>query len=339
MSPEIKLVLAVVLVAGAMAAGYVARRLGLTERFAHKAMWFVVVFGYPSVGLLAVWRIELRPEHTWLPILAALFIVSLTFLSLGVGRLLTRERPLVGLFAISGGLGNTGFTMGAFLCYLFFGNDGLGLAAVHDLAWSFLIVFLMYPIARRCSDEQPLERAGLGTLIWRSLWDVRSMSLAATVAGMLLNASGAAYPTALIERTHFIELMMFTTVALAFFSIALRLHVAHVLASLKLIIGLGVVRFVIGPALGLALVWAMWQVAPLLPFPPISGVARGVFHVETCIPTAVTMVAIANLFHLRPREASALFVFNTLSYLVVCVPVLYWVSQRFWSDLRPVAMP
>ena len=62
---------------------------------------------------------------------------------------------------------------------------------------------------------------------------------------------------------------------------------------------LGVVRFLVGPAIGLALAaltaWTAW---------PLVGEARGVMLVESCIPTAITMVAIGNLFQLRPREAA-----------------------------------
>ncbi len=320
MSTEMKFVVISVLVAGAMGAGFAARRwLGVGEALANRLMWFVVVAGYPSVGLLAVWRIELRAELVWLPVLALVFITSLTFISLGVAKLLTRDRPLVGLFTIAGGLGNTGFTMGAFLCFLFFGPDGLGLAAVHDLAWSVVIVLLIYPMARHYSEVQPLERLGVLGLVWRSIWDVRSMTLLTTLTGLGLNALIGPPQQWLPEGgiVSAMTIMMFLTASLAFFSIGLRLHVSHVLGTMRLIVGLGVVRFLIGPLLGLG-------IAGLLALSPwsLSEVPLNVFHVETCIPTAVTMVAIANLFHLRPGEASALFVVNTLSYLVICVPVL-----------------
>lgn len=319
MPPEVqRFVLITGLVAGAMLAGYLARRvLKVRESVAHKAMWFVVVVGYPSVGLLSVWQIHLAAEHAWLPVLAAVYITSLTFIALGLGKLLTRDRSLGGLFGLAGGLGNTGFTMGAFLCYQFFGKQGLGLAAVHDLAWSLMTVCLMYPLARHYSAEQPLK-AGLRRLLWLSVWDIRSLSLAATIVGIVLNVAAVPVP-AVLPRIRFTEAMMFTAASLAFFSVGLRLHMSQVRPLWKLIVGLGVVRFVIGPALGAALAALTYLTAF-----PLTGVARQVFAVETCIPTAVTMVAIANLFNVRPREASVLFVFNTAMYLALCVPILAW---------------
>ena len=38
----------------------------------------------------------------------------------------------------------------------------------------------------------------------------------------------------------------------------------------------------------------------------------------------VTMVAICNMFGLRPREASVLFIANTVMYLVLILPLVLW---------------
>ena len=46
--------------------------------------------------------------------------------------------------------------------------------------------------------------------------------------------------------------------------------------------------------------------------------------VQSFVPTSVTMVALANMFDLRPREASALFVVNTAMYLLLVLPVVMW---------------
>jgi hypothetical protein len=50
--------------------------------------------------------------------------------------------------------------------------------------------------------------------------------------------------------------------------------------------------------------------------------------VEAFVPTAVTMVAVANMFRLRPQEASIFFVVNTLMYLAFVLP---WVLLFFQS--------
>ena len=306
-----------------MLAGYVSRRRGVSEKLAEKLMWLVVVFGYPSVGLFAVWGTNLAGA-VWLPVLAAFYIVILTGVGLAFSRLLTRDRPLEGLFAIACGMGNTGFTMGAFLCYLLFGFDAIGLAAVYDLSWWLMLVCLMYPLARHYAAEKPPE-GGLGLLIWRNVMDIRSLGLLATIAGLGLNLLHLPFPMAVRDQ-HVMDVLMFITSTLAFFSIGLRLHASHVRPIMRLIVGLGAMRFLVAPLVALGL-WALTLLTPW----PLTGIPRGVFHVESCIPTAVTMVAIANLFHLRPREASALFVVNTLSYLAI-LPALIWFFKAVWAN-------
>jgi predicted permease len=49
-----------------------------------------------------------------------------------------------------------------------------------------------------------------------------------------------------------------------------------------------------------------------------------VYVVQAFVPTAITSVAVANMFNLRPDEASALFVANTAMYLVLVLPVVFW---------------
>jgi predicted permease len=87
-----------------------------------------------------------------------------------------------------------------------------------------------------------------------------------------------------------------------------------------MLIGLAVVRFGVAAAVGVALSWLTW----LTPW-PLHGLRWNVNVVESFVPTAVTMVAVANMFSLRPREASALFVVNTVMYLVLVLPVVFWI--------------
>ena len=81
-------------------------------------------------------------------------------------------------------------------------------------------------------------------------------------------------------------------------------------------------RVRVGPAGGLGL----GAVTHLTPW-PLTGLRRGVLLIGTCVPTAVTLVAVANMFSLRPRDASILFVVNTVMYLAIVLPVVLWVFR------------
>ena len=86
-----------------------------------------------------------------------------------------------------------------------------------------------------------------------------------------------------------------------------------------MIAGLAVVRFGVGVGLGLAIA-ALTRLTPW----PLEGITRQAFLIQAFVPTAVIVVAISNMFDLRPQTASVLFVTNTLAYLVGVLPWVLW---------------
>ena len=116
----------------ATAGGYWCRRLGyVREQTGEAIMTFVAVFGYPSVGFLSVWGTRLQPSDAVLPVMAAAHAVTMLFVSLAMAGLFTQDRQEKGLFALAGGVGNNGFTLGAFVLYLLYGEPGMGLANIY----------------------------------------------------------------------------------------------------------------------------------------------------------------------------------------------------------------
>ena len=47
-------------------------------------------------------------------------------------------------------------------------------------------------------------------------------------------------------------------------------------------------------------------------------------RIETVMPGGIIMVMLANLFHLDTRMASVTWMWNTLLFLVVPLPVILW---------------
>ena len=303
------------LMVGAMAAGYAARRLRwLREEVGESLMTFVAVFGYPLVGFFSIWGTPLRRADLLLPVMGVSHMVGMTWLSWLLARAWVPDRAERGLFAIAGGLGNNGFTMGAFVIYLLYGEEGMGLANLYFMAFLPAVVLLMYPLALHHANHRPA--GSLGTLIGRSLLDWRALGLPVSLAAIALSLGGWERPQILIEW-RVIDGLVYTTTPLAFFGIGLRLHGSKIRPLWRMVAGLGLVRFGLGAMVAAALAW----LSRLTPW-PLDGMRWNVCVVEGFVPTAVTMVAIANMFDLRPREASVLFVLNTLLYLVFVLPVV-----------------
>ncbi|MEI7728073.1 MAG: AEC family transporter [Verrucomicrobiota bacterium] len=298
-------------------AGYACRRKRwIEERVGEWLMTIVAVFGYPLVGFFTVWGTSLKASDAMLPIMACTHVVVMTFLGLALTPMVTRDRAERGLLAVSGGLGNNGFTMGAFILYLLYGEQALGLANIYFVVFVPLVVVLIYPLARHFASAQP--QGTLGELMRRSLLDWRSIGLPINVLAILISAAGVRRPQCVADW-HLVDIMVYTFTPMAFFAIGLRLHGSKVLPLWRMIAWLGVVRFGLGAVTGLGLAW-LTQLTPW----GFADLRWNVYVVQSFMPTAVTSVAVANMFGLKPQESSVLFVTNTALYLVLILPLVFW---------------
>lgn len=313
----LKFVVTAAVVVLATALGYFARRLRwVPERAGEGLMTFVGVIGYPLVGFLSVWGTRLEASDMVLPVMGAMHGVVMVFLSLGLSGLVTADRQERGLFALAGGVGNNGFTMGAFILYLLYGEPGMGLANLYILLFVPVMVLVLYPLARHYAGAQP--QGQLGALILGSLFDWRSIGLPAIAVAMGLSLLEVPRPAQILEW-RLMDILVYVLTPLAFFGIGLRLHFSRIMPLWRLWLGLAVVRFGVGAAVGVGLAWLTW----LTPW-PLRELRWNVYVIEAFVPSAVTMVAVANMFDLHPREASVLFVVNTAMYLGLVLPVVLW---------------
>jgi predicted permease len=301
-------------------AGYGVRRLRwINEWWAEPIMTWVFL-AYSVVGFLSIWILPISVSDFWLPGLTAVHIILMTFLGLAAGRLLFRDRVEAGLFGLASGMGNNGFTMGAFVTYLVFAEKGLNLSSILCLTWTPLTVLFLFPVARRYATQQPAM--SMGRIIFRSIFDWRSIGLPLSLAGIALSLARVPYPWPL-ARWKVMDIVIWVSTAAAYFGIGMRLRLGHVRESAKAIIWLAGMRFVLAGTVGVGLA-ALTLLTPW----GLAGTARDVFLIQSFVPTAVTMVAMANMFGMRPAQASVLFVANTFLYVLLALPAVMW---WFWQ--------
>ncbi len=308
----------IALIAGSIAAGYVARRLGAGERVARVLMYFVVLVPYSVIGFLAIWRLSFHGEFVLLPLFG--FAVMCAGLAAGAAfaRALKLPDRSAGALVLTTGASNLGFTMGGFVNYVLFGPAGLATAAMYTLFWNFGMVFVLFPIARHYGhgSDQPLWK-----LILVNLVDIRSLPLVAVLAGLTINLCGVAYPErltqAILGPADLLGVLIVAGVVVSFFATGLRLHFAGVFGHKLIYTLVGASKFVIMPAVGAGLIGIMWLVGH-----PMPGPGNGVVLVQASTPTAIYAVVISNLFHLDDKLASIIFVVNTAIYLVAILPLI-----------------
>jgi hypothetical protein len=302
--------------------GYLCRRLRLAgDRAAGWLMTAVAVFGYPMVNLLAIWTTPLHANDLWLPGLSVAQIFLLMAAGLAMGKYLTADRGERGLFAISAAFGNHGLTMGGFVVFLLFGEQALGLASIYFVLFTPITVLLAYPLARHFATDKP--SGSLAGLLLRSLLDWRSIGLPISILGILLSPSVLAVPRpAFIQDLNIVDILMYAINVAAYVGIGLQLRMSYVPVLKKLIAGLFFMRYIVGAATGVGLV----ALTMLTPWPmDWNSLAGKVVLIESFVSSAVTCVAVASMFGLKPREASVLFVTNTLLYLALVLPIVLWI--------------
>ncbi len=312
---DLTLLRPVLLVTLPLAAGYlVRRRRWLGEGFAEKAMALIVALGYPTGGFFAIWGMGLEWSDFWLPGLGVVQVGTMAAVGIGLGRLVTRDEATRGLIALGSALGNSGFTMGGLILYQLYGAEGLGLMSIYCLMWTPVTVLLTYPIARHYAPGQP--RRALGPLILRSVFDWRSVGLPMLLTAAWLSLAGVPMPQA-VGELHLVDAIVYVVTITAYFCIGLRLHVGRFRRAGRLIAAVAASRFGIAAGVGCLLACGT-QLTPW----PLDETGRSVIVIEACVPTAVTMVGVANMFGVKPRDASLLFVVNTLMYLALVLPVI-----------------
>ncbi len=277
-------------------------------------MTIVTVAGYPAVGFMAIWGAPLQWSDAWLPLLGGLQATLMALIALAIGRRFFPDRTERGLVGISSGIGNHGVTMAGFAVYLLFGADGLGINTVYAIYTFFALVLLSCTIAQRFAPG--VTPRSIPRLMLANLLNWRATGLYGCVAAIILTTLRVPRPPQ-VHTWHLLDICIYSVIVLAYFAIGLRLHVPHIAQVRRAILCVIGVRHGIGLLLGFALV----GITRLSPW-PLEALSLKVFLLQSSVPMGVFGVAVANMFHLKPEAASAIFVTTSLAYLLIGLPLV-----------------
>jgi predicted permease len=321
----------------ALVAGYIARERGWVreERSRTLHFWTVVAL-WSLVGLLGVWKLPPKMSNLWLVALEPILVAVPALLAIPVGHWIGAERKQIGVLAIAAGLGNLGFTLGGYLCYMLLTDPALLAPAeaspeeVGDAALAYAIaqvsmmsvagIVFLYPIARHFGGERA-EDESIARLIYHSLVDWRAMMLYTALVGAVLAYMHVPFPEP-IDDWGVMSVLFYLGGFTAYFGIGLRLHAGETVRAVRFHAALAGIKFLALPLLTGALLLAAGWTAP---GPP--ALLEAVMLVLAVMPTAIQTVIVPNLFHLDARLASGMWLVNTALFAVIPLPVLlYWLS-------------
>ncbi len=311
--------------AACLAAGYGARRRGLLGEHTARPIHFVTVsFVWGAVALLSLWRLPPLNANLWLLVIEPILVAVPAFAVIPIARRMGCNNKQTGVLAMAAGLGNLGFTLGAYFCYtLLEGPEGQGEAALaYAVAQVNLMamagVLMLYPLARHFGGEHRGDQSIL-RLIVTSFLDLRALMVHCAIVGVVLAYLRVPYP-AVLDDYYVIDVLFYLGGFGGYFGIGLRLRLGDARRYLREHALLAVVKFAGIPLLSVGLL-AMVNMTAV----PLVPLGQRVVFVEAFMPVAIQCVMISNLFHLDGRMASTLWLVNTVLFLLIPLPLLvFW---------------
>jgi len=304
-----------VLVIGLLSGYLASSRFGLSEHLAKKIMTIVLVCFSWLIALLVIWPMQLSRQLIWLPIVGVVLMLTSTACSAGLFYFLEPDRRSRLTLILAGGLSNTGYTGGAFVCYVLFGTAGLALANIYLLIClpTFYLIYLPLLKIRELRKEDRNSGLKLNFLL-----DLRMLATPAIIAAVILNLTNVK-PPVFIAKFHIIDILVYIASSLSFFAIGLRVKLSRLKNYINLYFPIAAVKFILTPAVALLIITLLSITGQNL-----NSMFRKVIIVLSAAPSAVLMVTMSNVFDLNGPLASALWVVTMAIFVAIVVPVLFF---------------
>jgi predicted permease len=322
MDPTVQFTVFCVFNAVCLAAGYGARRKGLLGEHTARPIHFITVsFVWGAVALLSLWKLPPQEANLWLVAIEPLLVAVPAFAVVPIARRMGCDNKQTGVIATAAGLGNLGFTLGAYLCYTLLkdpagnGDAALAYAVAQVNLMAMSGVLMLYPLARHFGGQHTGDRS-ITRLIVTSFFDLRALMVHCAIVGVVLAYLEVPYP-AVIDDYKTIDVLFYLGGFGGYFGIGLRLRLGDARKYLREHALLAAVKFAGIPLLSLGILAAI-NLTPA----PLASLGQRVVVVEAFMPVAIQGVMIANLFHLDGRMASTLWLVNTVLFVLLPLPAL-----------------
>ncbi|HRX16515.1 MAG TPA: hypothetical protein P5123_09380 [Spirochaetota bacterium] len=277
-------------------------------RFLIKSNLFVLE---PFLAFWTGWNIRFSSDLLFLPT-AGLFVAVMTF---AAGMFLSRYTGQSSIrretFTISSSLSNQGYTMGAFICYILLGEQGLALALLLIIYFFFFTYGFIFTYAS-FKGSGKVEKVTLAVL-FKKFFTLNNMPMYALIAALLLNRLGINRPEIEINP----DIFIFPVVIFSFIMLGLSYNLKSLSFFSRSSMFMFLLKFIAAPFLGIVFT-ILFNVDPLY---------TKIIIAESMMPVAVYSVVTANLFKLDSEYAASLFVINTVHFLIISFPLFYFLSR------------
>ncbi len=276
-----------------------------SEKIIKKILKFNIVVLEPVIVINATWGIVITKDLIILPIAGLLIVIAGFILGKASAFLLYSDKRQNASFAISSSLANHGFTMGAFICYIFIGQQGLALSFIFTIYFTFYVYIFIFNYASAVRYNHIVN----AKFIFKNLFQLQNMPLYSIVLGLLLSVFKIQRPVPMLN----FDILLYLIVFLYFLSLGMQFSFRGLKSAVKPSIFLAGIKFIILPALTIF----------ALSFFRLQHEVKAVIIIQSFMPVGVFSVVASSLYDLEKKTASSLFLINTIIYLAVVLPLTF----------------
>ncbi len=312
-----KFIIFLITIYGCLLLGYGARfgfpKLREKSRMLTRAF---LIFLTPLITLNSFWSVELRGLQLLTMPLISVGVQALSLLpGILLSGLLHLNRKEKGSFVACSMFSNTGPTLGVFLCFILFGDQGLYLASWYITLYLPFYYFVGFSLMSSITGEGDSRLRDAFLDLVRN--PVSIVPISSMCIGMGLNLAGVSRPVLLnLLVTKFLAYLLTASFS---FAIALGLNFHRSLKYVKHSLWISLIKFVYNPLMSLLLMWALgyFRMANVLPLQ--------VVFVESFMPTAILAVVLSKIFRLNEDLANAAWILTTL-LIVPVIPAIFYIQ-------------
>lgn len=302
---------------GALFFGYVVQRLTRdgegTRGLARQIQRLHVLLVNPLILLFTFWAFEAPATGILsMPFLGAFALFLGGGIALASARRLGLSGPKTGSLFVCGMFSNLG-SIGALLCYLFFGEAGFALAQLYRLFEHIIYYAFGFPFANLLGKEGSLR---IQAFVRETLKNpLTYVPFAAIAGGFLLRIAGVDRPAVLGAVNAF---LIPASAGFLMFGIGLTLRFKNAVAHPRLAATILWIKFVAVPLVVGGIGYALGYGDPM------GGLPLKVTLVQASAPVAFIAMVPAALFDLDEAVAQACWLTSNAAMLAL-IPLLYFV--------------
>ena len=283
----------------------------VSDNIINKVIRFNVICVYTSLSLLSFWVLPL----SWNLLLVPVFGMMLVLLPGAIGYLLFArhiENLLDrGAFIASAMLANLG-TLGGVCAFILYNEQGYAYSQLIGTTQNVLLCIVVFPMAQYyyLKHTASVRKSSRSHTFREMFFSINQLSLLGMATGLLLNANGIERPA---ELGAIFQSLVHIGAWIAMLPVGFLIDFGKVRQYAKAVRTLTLLRFVITPALFIALTWLIVS----------DPILRGTLTILTFCPTAINAVLAAKIYKRNVDITVSSFVITTAAYLLLIFPLLF----------------